>query len=196
MANRIMTNTQRLLGLINDLLNQAQMEAGKLAIKMAPFRPGELLENLHAVMDKAAADKGLRLDSEIDSNLPETLNGDLERLHQILVNLVNNAIKFTDRGSIHVKLFYPNENKWGIEVSDTGVGIPEAEMPYVFDTFRQVEGTATRVHGGFGLGLSIVKQLVILMNGEIEVRSILGEGSAFTITLPLAVPESITRIGD
>jgi signal transduction histidine kinase len=196
MANRIMTNTQRLLGLINDLLNQAQMEAGKLTIKMAPFRPGELLENLHAVMDKAAADKGLRLDSEIDSNLPETLNGDLERLHQILVNLVNNAIKFTDRGSIHVKLFYPNENKWGIEVSDTGVGIPEAEMPYVFDTFRQVEGTATRVHGGFGLGLSIVKQLVILMNGEIEVRSILGEGSAFTITLPLAVPESITRIGD
>ncbi len=71
MANRIMTNTQRLLGLINDLLNQAQMEAGKLTIKMAPFRPGELLENLHAVMDKAAADKGLRLDSEIDSNLPE-----------------------------------------------------------------------------------------------------------------------------
>jgi signal transduction histidine kinase len=196
MANRIMTNTQRLLGLINDLLNQAQMEAGKLTIKMAPFRPGELLENLHAVMDKAAADKGLRLDSEIDSNLLETLNGDLERLHQILVNLVNNAIKFTDRGSIHVKLFYPNENKWGIEVSDTGVGIPEAEMPYVFDTFRQVEGTATRVHGGFGLGLSIVKQLVILMNGEIEVRSILGEGSTFTITLPLVVPESISRIGD
>jgi signal transduction histidine kinase len=196
MANRIMTNTQRLLGLINDLLNQAQMEAGKLAIKMAPFRPGELLENLHAVMDKAAADKGLRLDSEIDSNLPETLNGDLERLHQILVNLVNNAIKFTDRGSIHVKLFYPNENKWGIEVSDTGVGIPEAEMPYVFDTFRQVEGTATRVHGGFGLGLSIVKQLVILMNGEIKVRSIVGEGSTFIVTLPLAVPESLTRIGD
>ncbi len=109
---------------------------------------------------------------------------------------MNNAIKFTDRGSIHVKLFYPYENKWGIEVSDTGVGIPEAEMPYVFDTFRQVEGTATRVHGGFGLGLSIVKQLVILMNGEIKVRSIVGEGSTFIVTLPLAVPESLTRIGD
>ena len=92
------------------------------------------------------------LTSEIDSNLPDVLNGDVERLHQILVNLVNNAIKFTDRGSIHVKLFQPYENKWGIEVSDTGVGIPESDLPYVFDTFRQVEGTATRVHGGFGLG--------------------------------------------
>jgi two-component system, sensor histidine kinase len=98
MADRIMKNTQRLLGLINDLLNQAQMEAGKLTIKMAPFRPAELLENLHSVMDKAASDKGLRLTSEIDDNLPEILNGDAARLQQILVNLVSNAIKFTDKG--------------------------------------------------------------------------------------------------
>lgn len=196
MAERIMTNTQRLLGLINDLLNQAQMEAGKLTIKMAPFRPGALIENLHAVMDKAASDKGLGLTSEIDGNLPEILDGDMERLHQILVNLVNNAIKFTEQGSVHVKLFYPFKNRWGIEVSDTGVGIPETEMPFVFDTFRQVEGTATRLHGGFGLGLSIVKQLVNLMNGEIRVRSKPGEGTTFIITLPLAVPELTTRIGE
>jgi signal transduction histidine kinase len=196
MAERIMTNTRRLLGLINDLLNQAQMEAGKLTIKMAAFNPGELLENLHAVMDKAAADKGIRLTSEIDGNLPDLLSGDAERLNQILVNLVNNAIKFTERGAVHVKLFYPYENKWGIEVSDTGVGIPDAELPYVFDTFRQVEGTATRVHGGFGLGLSIVKQLVTLMNGEIKVRSIVGEGTTFIVILPLAVPELKKRIGE
>jgi signal transduction histidine kinase len=196
MAERIMTNTRRLLGLINDLLNQAQMEAGKLTIKMAAFRPNELLDTLHAVMDKAASDKGLRLTSQIDSNFPEMLNGDVERLNQILVNLVNNAIKFTERGVIHVKFFHPYENKWGIEVSDTGVGIPETELPYVFDTFRQVEGTATRVHGGFGLGLSIVKQLVTLMNGEIKVRSIVGEGTTFIVILPLAVPELTKRIGD
>jgi signal transduction histidine kinase len=196
MAERIMTNTQRLLGLINDLLNQAQMEAGKLTIKMAPFQPAELLDYLHSMMDKPASDKGLRLTSEIDSNLPEAINGDIERLHQIVVNLVNNAIKFTEQGDIHVKLFYPYENKWGIEVSDTGIGIPEAELPYVFDTFRQVEGTATRVHGGFGLGLSIVKQLVNLMNGEIKVRSIPGQGTTFIITLPLVIPVSVTRIGD
>jgi signal transduction histidine kinase len=189
MAERIMKNTQRLLGLINDLLDQAQMEAGKLTIQMAPIRPAELLENLHGVLDQSAHDKNLRLTSEIDDNLPEVLNGDGARLHQILLNLVNNGIKFTEHGTVHVRLFCPDENKWGIQVSDTGSGIPEAELSYIFDTFRQVEGTATRVHGGFGLGLSIVKQLVHLMNGDINVKSKVDVGSLFTITLPLVIPE-------
>jgi PAS domain S-box-containing protein len=185
MAERIIKNTQRLLGLINDLLDQAQMEAGKLTIQMAPVKPADLLENLHSLMDKTASDKGIRLTSEIDDQLPEAFNGDAARLQQVLVNLVNNAVKFTDQGSIHVKLFYPSQYKWGIEVSDTGRGIPESEIPYIFDTFRQVEGTATRIHGGFGLGLSIVRQLVNLMGGEIKVQSKLEEGTTFIITLPL-----------
>jgi len=198
MADRIMKNTQRLLGLINDLLDQAQMEAGRLTIKMSPVRPAELLENLHGVMDQIAREKSLKLTSEIDDHLPEILNGDGARLQQIMVNLVNNSIKFTDQGTVHVRLFCPYANKWGIEVSDTGSGIPESEIPYIFDTFRQVEGTATRVHGGFGLGLSIVKQLVNLMNGEIHVKSTVGVGSKFTVTLPLVIPEESTekwRIG-
>ncbi len=193
MAERIMKNTQRLLGLINDLLDQAQMEAGKLTIKMAPVRPAELLDNLHGLMDKTAADKGLRLTSEIDDNLPEVLNGDAGRLQQILVNLVNNAVKFTDKGSINVKLHYVAERRWGIEVTDTGRGIPEAEIPHIFDTFRQVEGTTTRVHGGFGLGLSIVKQLIGLMNGDIKVQSTVDVGTTFIITLPLVVAEIFER---
>ncbi|MGZ9166155.1 MAG: sensor histidine kinase, partial [Anaerolineales bacterium] len=167
MAERIMKNTQRLLGLINDLLDQAQMEAGRLTVHMAPVRPAELLENLHSVMDQIAHEKGLRLTSEIEDNLPEVLNGDGARLQQILVNLVNNGVKFTDHGSIHVRLFCPYESKWGLEVSDTGHGIPENELSYIFDTFHQVEGGATRVHGGFGLGLSIVRQLVNLMSGDV-----------------------------
>ena len=198
MAERIMKNTQRLLGLINDLLDQAQMEAGKLTIQMAPVRPAELLENLHSVMDQNAHDKNLRLTSEIDDSLPEVLNGDAARLQQILLNLVNNSIKFTEHGTVHVRLFCPHVNKWGIEVSDTGVGIPESELPYIFETFRQVEGTATRVHGGFGLGLSIVKQLVNLMSGKIDVKSKVDAGSLFTVTLPLVVPEEYNekwRIG-
>ena len=166
MAERIMKNTQRLLGLINDLLDQAQMEAGRLTIHMAPVRPAELLENLHSVMDQIAHEKGLQLTSEIDDDLPEVLNGDGARLQQILVNLVNNGVKFTDQGTVHVRLFCPSENRWGMEVSDTGSGIPGSELPYIFDTFRQVEGGAARVHGGFGLGLSIVKQLVNLMSGD------------------------------
>jgi signal transduction histidine kinase len=189
MAERIMKNTQRLLGLINDLLDQAQMEAGKLTIQMGPVRPAELLDNLHSVMDQSARDKNLRLTSEIDDSLPEVLNGDGARLQQILLNLVNNGIKFTEHGTVHVRLFSPYRNRWGIEVSDTGSGIPESELPYIFDTFRQVEGTATRVHGGFGLGLSIVKQLVHLMNGDINVKSQIEAGSTFTITLPLVIPE-------
>jgi two-component system CheB/CheR fusion protein len=89
---------------------------------------------------------------------------------------------------VHVRLFYLQENEWGIEVSDTGGGIPADELPYIFDTFRQVESGAARVHGGFGLGLSIVKQLVTLMNGEIKVKSKINVGTLFTITLPLTVP--------
>lgn len=188
MADRIIKNTQRLLGLINDLLDQAQMEAGRLTIKMGPVKPSELLENLHGLLDKSASDKGLRLTSEIEDSLPEVVNGDGARLMQILVNLVTNAIKFTDNGSVHVKLFYPDRERWGIEVIDTGQGIPEPELPHIFDTFRQVERTATRVHGGFGLGLSIVKQLVGLMNGEIKVRSKVDVGTQFIITLPLVIP--------
>jgi len=189
MSERIMKNTQRLLGLINDLLDQAQMEAGKLTIQMTPIRPAELLENMHGVMDQIVHEKGLKLTSEIDDNLPEILNGDVARLQQILVNLVNNGVKFTDHGTVHVRLFCPYGNKWGIEVSDTGRGIPESEIPYIFDTFRQVEGAATRVHGGFGLGLSIVKQLVNLMNGEIRLKSKVDKGTTFTVTLPLVIPE-------
>ncbi len=188
MAHRIIKNTQRLLGLINDLLDQAQMEAGKLTIKMGPVKPAELLETLHGLMDKTASDKNLRLTSEIEDTLPEVLNGDPARLQQILVNFVNNAIKFTDQGEVRVKLLHFSDRKWGIEVSDTGRGIPEAELTSIFDTFRQVEGSATRTHGGFGLGLSIVKQLVQLMGGEIRVTSKLEQGSIFTVILPLVIP--------
>jgi signal transduction histidine kinase len=185
MTNRIISNSRRLLNLINDLLDQAQMEAGKLKIKYETITPSDLLENLHSVMDKLTEDKGLALTSELDNDMPETLFGDSARLQQILVNLVNNAVKFTQEGSIHVQLSKLENMKWGISVIDTGQGIPKEEVPYIFDTFRQVEGTTTRLHGGFGLGLSIVKQLVNLMGGNITVESELGKGSTFSITLPL-----------
>jgi len=188
MADRIMKNTKRLLGLINDLLDQAQMEAGKLTIDLNPIKPYELLETLHGLMDKTASDKNLKLTSEIDDSLPEILIGDGGRLQQILVNLVTNAMKFTDEGGVSIRLFRSDFAKWGIEVTDTGRGIPEAELPHIFDTFRQVEGTATRTKSGIGLGLAIVKQLVNLMNGNIKVSSELNKGTTFSITLPLVIP--------
>jgi len=188
MADRIIKNTQRLLGLINDLLDQAQMEAGKLTIHNGPVRPYELLETLHGLMDKTATDKDLRLTSEIDDSLPEIVIGDSARLQQILVNLVNNAIKFTDTGEVSIRLFRSDVAKWGIEITDTGKGIPAPELPHIFETFRQVEGSETRTKGGFGLGLAIVKQLVNIMNGTVNVSSEMGIGTTFTITLPLVIP--------
>lgn len=184
MTDRIVSNTRRLLSLINDLLDQAQMEAGKLKIKYSSVKPKDMLENLHSVMDKLTADKGLMLTSELDPHMPETLTGDSARLQQILVNLVNNSVKFTEEGTIHVQLSKLDDQYWGISVSDSGQGIPKEEVVHIFDAFRQVEGTTTRLHGGFGLGLSIVKQLVNLMGGSISVDSELGKGSIFSITLP------------
>ncbi|MFZ5910182.1 MAG: sensor histidine kinase [Chloroflexota bacterium] len=188
MSERIMTNTRRLLGLINDLLDQAQIEAGKLAIKKENVKASDLLKNMHDVMDNLIAEKGLLLTTTLDPSLPETLIGDNVRLQQILVNLVSNAVKFTDRGSVHVRFSKQKAKHWQIEVNDTGRGISQEDLPYVFDTFRQVEGAATREHGGVGLGLSIVKQLVSLMEGEIAVKSELGAGSTFSVTFPLEVP--------
>jgi PAS domain S-box-containing protein len=183
-SERIISNSQHLLGMVGELLDQAHMEAGKLKIQEEAFKPADLLDNLHSVMEHVAGRKELALTSELDPTLPKTLIGDAGRLHQILVNLVNNAIKFTERGGIHVKLYKGERGHWGIQVQDTGRGIPEEELPHIFDPFHQVDSTTTREYGGFGLGLSIVKQLINLMNGEIKVESKIGSGSTFTISLP------------
>lgn len=183
---RIMMNAQRLLDIVTDLLDQAQIEAGKLKIQVMPCKPAELLDNLHGIMDKIVTDKNIELITELDPSMPPAIIGDPQRLQQILVNLTNNAVKFTDRGSIHVKIRPDHDGKtWQIQTVDTGSGIPEDAREYIFETFRQVEVASTRKHGGVGLGLAIVKQLVELMNGKITVESELAKGSTFTVTLPL-----------
>ncbi|MDI6770517.1 MAG: ATP-binding protein [Anaerolineales bacterium] len=185
-SERIISNTRRLLDIVSDLLAQAQIEAGKMTIQARPFKPAELLDNIHGLMDKIAADKRLALTSEIDPQIPESLVGDPTRLQQILVNLVNNAVKFTEKGSVNIHFFRQDGQHWAMQVRDTGTGIPEGELAHIFDPFRQVDGSTTRKHAGFGLGLSIVKQLANLMGGEVAVKSTLGSGSIFTVTLPLA----------
>lgn len=190
MTGRIISNSRRLLNLINDLLDQAQMEAGKLKIRYETIKPSDLLENLHSVMDKITADKGLTFTSDLDESMPETLVGDSARLQQILINLVNNSVKFTKAGSIHTQLSRLDTKYWGITVTDTGQGIPEEELPKIFEAFRQVKGTTIGEHGGAGLGLSIVKQLVKLMGGTISAESELGKGSAFSISLPLELEKT------
>src|SRR5581483_5331889 len=184
-SKRILMNTRHMLGMVGDLLDQAQMEAGKLRITMELFEPADLLKDVREVMDQIVAEKGLTLTGEVDPRLPKSLLGDPHRLQQILMNLVNNSIKFTERGYIKVRLFLVGPKHWGSEVSDSGRGIPKEELEHIFDAFHQVDASPPRPQGGFGLGLSIVKQLVQLMKGEINVESTLGQGATFTVTLPL-----------
>ncbi|MCC6259869.1 MAG: PAS domain-containing protein [Anaerolineales bacterium] len=184
-AGRIMANSGRLLNMVNDLLDEAQISAGKLSIRPEPFKTAALIEGLHQTLDKVAADKGITITEELASDMPEEIIGDAQRLQQIVINLVNNAIKFTEKGGVHVRIFRPQPDQWTIEVRDTGIGIPKEELANIFEAFRQVDAVTTRQRGGFGLGLSIVKQLVELMRGEIKVQSTIGSGSTFSVTLPL-----------
>jgi PAS domain S-box-containing protein len=183
--DRIIVNSKRQLSIVNDLLDQAQIEAGTLKIKVAPFAPSDLITSVMDVMEVLAQSKGLELTSHTTDGVPPTLPGDRQRLHQILINLVGNAIKFTDEGSVHIRIYHPNATHWAMEVSDTGCGIPLEAQSYIFDPFRQVDGSTTREHTGSGLGLSIVKQLTTLMGGEITLKSKTGKGSTFTVILPL-----------
>lgn len=195
-ADRILNNSSRLLNIVSDLLDQARIEAGKLKFDYKPFHASDLTDNLHSVMDKIAHDKGLELTSRIDANMPSQLVGDTHRLQQVLVNLVNNAAKFTDKGGVDVYIYKVNEQHWGFDVTDTGQGIAPDDQKHIFDPFRQLEGTVTRSHGGIGLGLAIVKRLVELMGGQIFLKSIVGQGSTFTIVLPFEPPRKEEKEGE
>lgn len=186
--DRITFNTDRLLRIVSDLLDQARIEAGELAIHVKAFSISELIDDLSATMGILVESKGLKLITEIDYRIPEIMHGDPHRLHQILVNLTNNALKFTEKGTITVKVYPPDADHWALEISDTGVGIPQEAQSFIFQPFQQVDSSPTREHQGVGLGLAIVKQLAELMNGEIIVESEVEKGSTFTIVLPLLMP--------
>lgn len=182
---RVVANTGHLVSLINNLLDQAQIEAGTLTLDLAPFAPADLVDNVIGAMGVLAHTKGLELTSHLADDLPATLLGDQQRLRQILFNLVNNAIKFTDKGAVRVRIYQPDADHWALAVSDTGRGIPPKAQSYIFEPFRQVDEPPTRDYTGAGLGLSIVKQLTEIMGGDIVLESEVGRGSTFTVILPL-----------
>ncbi|MBN2005895.1 MAG: HAMP domain-containing histidine kinase [Anaerolineae bacterium] len=186
--DRIKANDQRLLSLVNDLLDQARMEAGQMSLHIANLSIPELIQDMESTMRVLAEAKGLYLEANIEEGVPEIVKGDSKRLHQIMVNLINNALKFTERGGITVRIYAPDSEHWAMDIIDTGPGIPEDALGYIFEPFRQVDGSAVREHKGFGLGLAIVKQLSELMGGGVHVSSELGKGSTFTVLLPFAVP--------
>jgi len=186
--HRIERNTKTLQNIVNDLLDQARIEAGQLSLQVAPLRPTELATEVESMMGVIADRKGLALTTSVDPDMPASLYGDRERLLQILLNLVTNAIKFTETGGVHVRMYLPEGSKlshWAIDVADTGPGISEEDRAVIFVPFHRLDDSMTRQHRGVGLGLSIVQQLVELMEGTITLSSELGHGSTFTVLLPL-----------
>ncbi|MEF2229534.1 MAG: ATP-binding protein [Pseudodesulfovibrio sp.] len=185
-----------LLNVINDILNIAQIEAGKLVLHELPFSPQEVLETIFKFFTHVTESRDIELHMEMAPGFPPSLIGDEVRIRQILFNLVGNSVKFTERGTISVHVsdlkIQRRPGRMGIliTISDTGIGIPPDKIAYVFESFTQVDGTYTRRHQGTGLGLGIVRNLVKQMDGTITVDSEEGLGTTMYVTLQLGIPEN------
>jgi len=186
-AQIVLTEAQNLLNIINDILDFSKIEAGKLLLDLSDFELSTLVEGVTDLVTPRAAPKNLSLMCYVDPRIPLYLRGDVGRLRQVLLNLVGNAVKFTDQGEIVVRANLQSITETHVElrfsVKDSGIGIPESARKRLFQPFTQVEGGTTRSFGGTGLGLAISKRLVELMGGEIGVESIETLGSTFWFTV-------------
>jgi signal transduction histidine kinase len=174
----------RLQHLVDDLFDLAKMEEGKVSLSLEWIDLAEITDNAVQKIKLKAGEKNLSLQTKINSNIP-LIYGDGLRTEQVLLNLLENAVRYTEKGSIVVELDQ-NSSFINIAVEDTGMGIPEDEIPYIFDRFYRVEKSRSRQYGGTGLGLPIAKKLVELQGGELKVFSKLGHGTRFEIRF---VPE-------
>ena len=180
---RITANGKHLLGLINDVLDLSKIEAGQLTLELDDYSMKDVVHSVYGAVEPLAADKKLAFKAEVAPDLPQG-RGDERRLTQVLLNLVGNAIKFTDVGEVTIKASASNGH-YSVSVSDTGPGISEADQSKLFQEFQQADNSITRKKGGTGLGLAISKRIVEMHGGQIRLESQLGKGSTFTITLPI-----------
>ncbi|MEW9123898.1 MAG: response regulator [Thermotaleaceae bacterium] len=180
---------QHLLDLINDLLDYSKIEAGKMEINVDDFRLDEVLREVYTMAQNLAEDKPIDYQTILYTSEPIYMRGDRIKVKQILINLLSNAFKYSDKGTITVTI-KKDDFFYQIEVQDEGVGIKSENLESIFEEFRQVDGSYTRKVGGTGLGLSITKGLVEMLGGFIEVKSILGKGSTFTVHLPIRYDKS------
>jgi PAS domain S-box-containing protein len=186
--NAIKSTADTLKVIINDILDLASIESGKLKLEQIGFSIKDLLQSLISTFDHQAKERNIQLLSLLEVDANGIFIGDPVRLNQILINLISNAIKFTETGSIHVKCFVHKKEKRKyqikFEVIDTGIGIPRNKLDTIFESFSQADASVTRKYGGTGLGLTIVKQLVEMQGGTISVKSKVNEGSTFSFILP------------
>ena len=190
--NAIQQSADNLLIIINDILDLSKIEAGKIVIEHTDFTLREVMQSVTDMLMFRAEEKGIQLKSSAEDNLPKRLTGDPTRLNQILINLAGNAVKFTDKGSVEIKASLRNKaNKLWVQfdVVDTGIGIAPEHIDHIFDSFTQAGADVTRKFGGTGLGLTISRQLAALMNGDISVKSTLGQGTVFTVVIPFEEAE-------
>ena len=188
---RVQRNAKLLLGLINDVLDISKIEAGKMDVSWQTVSVASLLQQVEADYSDAARRKGLQLTTELVPGLDEVTT-DPAKVTQILANLVGNALKFTEGGSIHVRVEPQPANRWALSVTDTGIGIPEEERDSIFEEFRQGESDQHRGRGGTGLGLAIVRKLALVLGGTVSLHSEPARGSTFTVLLPRDVPPAST----
>lgn len=191
-ARKILNESDRLMVLINQLLDFSRLEANKISLESILFDLHQVLDEAEVSPKKMIGEKGLRYSRESDDDVPRWFLGDPMRLRQILSNLLSNAVKFTEKGNITLKISHEND-PGGIpylrfSVIDTGIGIPEDKIDTIFSSFEQADTSISRKYGGTGLGISICRELVVLMGGELNVQSRIGEGSEFFFTIPLKLP--------
>ncbi len=196
-VSKIQKSGETLLNIIDDILDLSKIEAGMMRIEPAPFSIRGLLHSVETLFKLKLEARQLQLTTQVDTSLPDTLVGDATRLTQILVNLVGNAVKFTQQGKITIDItnqgMAENKVQTAIKVSDTGIGIAEEKLNTIFERFQQAEASVTREYGGTGLGLSIVKELVQLQHGSLSVESQPGKGTSFTVIIPYQI--STEQIG-
>ena len=185
MIGTIRRSGESLLNILNDLLDMSKIEAGKLELETASFRPKELVDQIEDLLSLRAQEKGLAFEILMGSGTDKPRLGDPHRVRQILHNLVSNAVKFTEEGEVMIKVTGSEGKPLKIEVRDTGIGMNEDQIERLFEDFTQADNTTTRRFGGTGLGMSIVRRLVEMMKGEIKVDSRPGEGTVMRVTLPL-----------
>ncbi|HZZ32273.1 MAG TPA: ATP-binding protein, partial [Phenylobacterium sp.] len=196
-VSRISSSGESLLAVVNDILDFSKLEADHVELDPRPFDVSQFFEDTLAMVSTQAVAKGLFTRLELDGGLPPLLNADSQRLRQVMLNLLGNAIKFTNRGSVSVAVAYDGtRNRLCVTVSDTGCGVPEDKLGRLFHRFSQADNSVTRNYGGTGLGLSICKALIELMGGQIDVASVVGVGSQFTffVVAPQAELQQIGQV--